>query len=279
MAGACVWILASRPEPTGAINPPADPVGYEPSMIRDGRTEVAMVTGVLPLEEGAREIDYVHRLPKDLNRIEREALYEYLRSAEVSPYTHWVKNDIMNALRNQAEPPPELTDVLLELFYDRDQDIVVRVYALQHLRPWYRMQNQRDPRIIMAFFDALKEVDSEVAGAALLALRYLSKDLAGINTSEIAQEAVKLMQNPDANILNRVSAMQVASMLNGKNGDASPYLDYAAPGNGVTVRAAAIAAIGASGDYSAQGVLVDYQEEGGPVAVAAAAALKKMNMK
>jgi len=200
------------------------------------------------LDKPRKTVELVNSLPNNLSSTERQALYDFLRHGPNDSYHYAVKNDIINVLRNQAEPPPELTDILLELYQDKNQDKVVRIYALQHMRPWYRMQSQKDPRIKEAFFSALDEPDTEFAGTALLAMRYLSKDQEGFDAQEIAGKAWKLAENADANLLSRISAIQVASTLTGKTGDGSRYVQYATSGNAMPIRLASIAAIGVSGD-------------------------------
>ena len=117
----------------------------------------------------AERLRQVHALPDDLSAADREAVARYLKYGENSDIELVIKNDLMNKLRNQKTLPPELTGVLLDLYSDRKQNITVRIYALQHLRPQYELT--RDAAIRQAFYDALNETDNEIAGGALLALR------------------------------------------------------------------------------------------------------------
>ena len=60
---------------------------------------------------------------------------------------------------------------LIAIASNKNQDLVVRAYAVQHLRPLY--ERNRDIAIKDFFYQALLEEDTEVSGGAMLALNYL----------------------------------------------------------------------------------------------------------
>ena len=244
--------------------------------IATGSELVNKISGVAPVIEGENMHNMVARLPRDLARDEVDILYDILRHGDGDIYSNPVKNDIMNKLRNQDDPPADLTDLLLELYRDKTHDRVVRLYALQHLRPWYRIQNHKDPRIREAFFEALCESDTEIVGVALLALRYLAKDQDGFEKDEIVKAALEIAQDPAENQLTRISAIQVAADLQEGGGDATVYREFAEEGNPLMMRMSAIAALGQSGDRTHAEFLANVAASEGPLQKPAQVALKKL---
>lgn len=273
-----VWFLSS-----GKYNNPDElqNTAKKKQNIRNGQMNnqgIVVITGSGNDYTSAERYERVAELSDHLTDIERRALYDFLKGHDSGPFMNAAKNDIMNVLRNQQQPPSELTDVLLALYHDKSQSEVIRIYAIQHLRPWYRQQGQKDPRIREAFFEALDETDSGVAGTALLAMRYLSRDQDGFDAAEIGVKAIEMAENPAANVLNRVSAIQVASTLSGKTGDGTKFRVLADNETHTMIKVAAIAAIGQSGDQSQREYLTaiaDQNKE--PFRTAAISALKKLS--
>ena len=112
----------------------------------------------------------------------------------------------------------------------------------------------------------------------MLALRYLAKDQEGFDASEIGGRALAMAEDPAVNLLNRVSAIQVASTVAGRTGDGARYRKFAEAGNAMPMRLAAIAALGQSGDQSQRPFLEDILSTGKePLAAAARHAIKKLS--
>ncbi len=125
----------------------------------------------------------------------------------------------------------------------------------------------------------IQDADSELSGAALLAVRYLAKDQAEFQSPEIAEQAWKIAENSSANELSRISAIQVASMLDSSKGDGSKYVTLAQAGNSMPIRLSAIAALGNSGDQTQREHLTKIVEtEKEPLKTAAKHALQNLNI-
>lgn len=220
----------------------------------------------------------VHKLPDNLSRKDRMALYKFLKSAENNQGEYVIKNDIMNALRDQKIPPEELTGVLLDLFNDKNQDNVVRAYALQHMRPWY--ERVKDPRLKQAFYDGLEERNNEMAGGALLALRYLVEEMPQeFDRNLIADKALKIAEDQNSYTLSRISAVQVTAMLNNTAGKELFRSLAADSSTHLVLRLAAVDSLGKLADPGDLALLSRLAEEHGPVAKAANSAIKKINNK
>ena len=224
----------------------------------------------------AERLRQVHALPDDLSAADREAVARYLKYGENSDIELVIKNDLMNKLRNQKTLPPELTGVLLELYSDRKQNITVRIYALQHLRPQYELT--RDAAIRQAFYDALNETDNEIAGGALLALRYLCTEYPNeFDTAVISRRAAEIAQDGNVNNLTRLSAVQVAAMLG--NAEIEPAIRSLAENAStpLTLRLSAIAGLGQLKRPESRPTLELLAQNKGPEGKAARMALKKFS--
>ena len=224
----------------------------------------------------AERLRQVHALPDDLSAADREAVARYLKYGENSDIELVIKNDLMNKLRNQKTLPPELTGVLLDLYSDRKQNITVRIYALQHLRPQYELT--RDAAIRQAFYDALNETDNEIAGGALLALRYLCAEYPKeFDTAVISRRAAEIAQDGNVNNLTRLSAVQVAAMLD--NAEIEPAIRSLAENAStpLTLRLSAIAGLGQLKRPESRPTLEQLAQNKGPEGKAARMALKKFS--
>ena len=224
----------------------------------------------------AERLRQVHALPDDLSAADREAVARYLKYGENSDIELVIKNDLMNKLRNQKTLPPELTGVLLELYSDRKQNITVRIYALQHLRPQYELT--RDAAIRQAFYDALNETDNEIAGGALLALRYLCTEYPKeFDTAVISRRAAEIALDGNVNNLTRLSAVQVAAMLD--NAEIEPAIRSLAENSStpLTLRLSAIAGLGQLKRPESRPTLELLAQNKGPEGKAARMALIKFS--
>ncbi len=223
----------------------------------------------------AQRLRLVHVLPDDLSETDREAIATFLKQGRNDDIELVIKNDLMNKLRNQQTLPPELTKVLLGLYADRGQNITVRIYALQHLRPQYELT--RETEIREAFYEALNETDNEIAGGALLALRYLSMEYPEeFDASHISQRAVEIAMDPGVNPLTRLTAVQVAAMFNRM--EIEPEIRKLAEDStaSLTLRLAAIGGLGLLRRPESVPVLERLARLRGPEGKAARTALRKI---
>lgn len=224
----------------------------------------------------AERLRLVHALPDDLSETDREALATFLKHGRNDEIELVIKNDLMNKLRNQRTLPPELTGVLLGLYADRGQNITVRIYALQHLRPQYELT--REAEIREAFYEALNETDNEIAGGALLALRYLSMEYPEeFNTALISRRAAEIALDPGVHSLTRLTAVQVAAMFN--HTEIEPEIRKLAEDSAasLTLRLAAIGGLGLLKCPESVPVLERLARTQGPEGKAARTALRKIN--
>lgn len=166
-----------------------------------------------PRRSFSERLDSVHSLGGNLNEDERDALYYFIASRPDDADNLVLKNDIMNALRDQRIPPPEFAETLIALFKDHSLGETTRDYIIQHLRPWYE-DNPRDRHLILpVFFAALKESGGSIAGTALLALDSLSKEFPEVDAAKVAAAAADMAGSTTDSPLVRISAVQIAAEL------------------------------------------------------------------
>jgi hypothetical protein len=125
-----------------------------------------------------------------------------------------LKNNVLNALRNQTKPPPRLTETMLKIFHDHGQDYVTREYAVQQMISWYE-QGALDrldgkTRIREVLHEALAENDS-ATGTAILGMHRLSAIDRAFDKTEIDRTALRLATSPATSVAVRITAIQVCA--------------------------------------------------------------------
>lgn len=239
------------------------------------RKEVETIVNPGEGSSAAERLKLVHALPDDLSAADLRAVAEYLKHGPNGDIEYVIKNDLVNKLRNQRKPVPELNRLLIDLCTDRTQDEVVRAYALQHLRPQY--EETGDPAIREVLFAMLDETENGMAGGALLALRYLAGEYPKeFDAGEVARRATEIAANEETANLTRISALQVASRFGAR--ELEPVAQRLAENTAASLplRLSAIATLG---ELNAAGSLPTLQTLAGtkgPVGKAASAAMKKI---
>lgn len=207
----------------------------------------------------------IHSLKKNLNYEEITALYSFLKSRPTSaekniPGLHVVKNDILNALRDQTVSPAGLTDTMIAIYHDPKQDNVTRDYAIQHLISWYEqgaidavtakekiqaVLTEASGSDASSLGEAVQK-NSSIAGTALLGLHRLSVLDSMFNSTEIGQAALRLAQASDTPIATRITALQICAEREIKQ--ALPTLESLVQiSENIPLRISAIAALGQLG--------------------------------
>ena len=156
--------------------------------------------------------------------------------------------------------------------------MTMRSYALQHLRAWYQMENMQDPAIVKAFNDGAEEHNTEIAGVALLAMSHLAENsISGFDSGTVAAKAAAVASDENAYELSRISAIGICGRLN--ESSVLPNIRSTVEGSSsVTLKIAAIAALGNIGETSDLALLEKLQNER-PYAVAAKNAVRKLKSK
>ena len=186
----------------------------------------------------------------------------------------------MNCLCRQSHPFPEINAEFIALAADKNQDLVVRAYAVQHLRSLY--ERSRDPNIKDFLYSAMQETDTEISGGAILVLNYLMNQEeyhSDFDRNSVVQQAKGIALNKVANNNNRITAIQIAS--------AAPDVELANElreiirdeGSHSALRISAIAGLGKIGDESDIALLEPIAYSKKFERRAAAAAIKRLSVR
>lgn len=214
----------------------------------------------------AQRIQLVSSVPDDLSEIEQQSIINFITGFPNTPGEYVVKNNLMNRLVSQVTPLWNMSDVFIGIASDRHQDIVIRAYAVQHLRPLY--ERSRDATIRDYLYNALFDDDTEVSGGAMLALNYLlSQDeyCSEFEREPLVQQARKVVFDSSANNNNRITAIQIATSY---NNDPDPELADALrliirdENRHSALRISAIAGLGSIGDETDLGLLKNIAQSG-----------------
>jgi hypothetical protein len=172
-----------------------------------------------------------------------------------------LKNALFDALCELTPPPSGLGELLVQIYRDSNQNGVIRDYALQHLVAYYEqleIAQVDDPygrRMVRdVLLEALGELDSSMAGTALLGLARLSDGRNEFDRQGIGEAAREMAQSRGASELARISALQVCARL-GVTKALPVLMQMAHEGQSVPLRVSAIAALGAMGNLETKPLL------------------------
>ena len=226
----------------------------------------------------AVKIKSVDLISDNLAETEQQAVIDFIKNSPNGSGEYVVKNNLMNRLVAQNKPMPGLNAALIAIASNKNQDIVVRAYAVQHLRPLY--ERNRDIAIKDFFYQALLEEDTEVSGGAMLALNYLMNHdeyAADFDRAPVIRQAKKIALNDTANNNNRITAIQVASTTSDPELVEGLRKIISDKNNHSALRISAIAGLGAIGDESDIAALKVIAQSKNFEKRAASAAIKKIS--
>jgi hypothetical protein len=198
----------------------------------------------------------VHAIHGELTGPEIESFYRYLRMpATNSPELeneHWLRNDMMDKLAGQPTLPAGLPNELVAIYQDKNQDVVMRDYAIQHMNPAYAQAGSEEKAALrQALWQATDESDSSIAGTALLALNNLAQNNSEFEKDKIAGTALKLAEDEQCGELSRITAVQICGRTGATRAELLA-LQLAQSAPSIPLRITAIAALGDLGDRSVE---------------------------
>ena len=224
----------------------------------------------------------VHRLGNNLNESEIQALLEFLRQplAESGMETtafNALKNDTAAALLRQEPPVAGLTEALVEMYRDKDNDIVWRSYCVQYIGSCYEREGAQS-LVTNTLWEATAEKQTPVAGTALLMLEYLSAHHEEVNRSRALELSENLAMDQQSCPANRITALSLCGRMNSQN---PKTLDetrrMAADEQDAVLRMVAIATLGYLGGTNDLAVLESYAaEKDNRIKKSAAGAIKRL---
>jgi hypothetical protein len=233
---------------------------------------VVKPTGNVPF---ANRLRAIHALGRRLTASDLDSAYEYLLTPNPSITTdrrseQWLRNELMNKLvAGQESLPAGLTDMLVNIYQDTRQGVVMRDYAIQQL-PLVHAQVSEGERKSIAdtLWRATGETDSSIAGTALLGLTKLYNESSlsmgalspSVSRARLSQSALAIAENPRCGELARLTAVSICGRMHSM--DALPVItQLAQTTDSVPLRIAAIAALGDIGTSDARAVLEQVAHE------------------
>ncbi|MFA6103513.1 MAG: HEAT repeat domain-containing protein [Victivallaceae bacterium] len=208
----------------------------------------------------------IHNLKKNLSPGQIDALYKFLyekldKQELPDLQFNGLKNEIVVELMKQTIKPETLSGHLVAMYHDKTFDPTWRDYCVQFFGKWYPNAPDNKDRHAMydGLFEAVKEVDGSIAGAALAQLSFLAgaPGFEG-DRDRVSDLACGVLTDPKCSPRSRIVAMQVCAEL--RNKKALPIAREAAQdSNDISFKMASMAAIGALGDPSDLPLLNHYK--------------------
>jgi len=266
---------------------PRQPIVESPSLTPESKLSKAVQTIINGSSNKADYNDYrlaMLQLTRKLSADDISALMDFLnqRAADRSDMRaiafNGVKNDVLDVLLRQDVLPKGIGLQLVEMYNDKSLDTMWRDYCVQFVTNYYERRwiyadssqtVSKDANTKVAgrevieavYWDALKETDTTIAGTALLGLNSLAQQDPAIDRERVSQAAVDLLSNPEVGEPTRITAFSIAASLG--NQKALPEARVIAQtGETVTLRMAAIAAIGRLGSVSDIELLASLAHDG-----------------
>ena len=159
-------------------------------------------------------LDAIGRLGCHLAASDLAVLYRYLLDPADEPgllpgQSYALKNDVLNALRAQSQPPPDLARLLIGLYRSGAQPAVMRDYALRHMAPWYSRADAGERADLTATLEAAsRDFSQSRAGTALLALVRIQRENPTACVNPVNNQVFALLHDDGANLCPRITAAQ-----------------------------------------------------------------------
>lgn len=215
------------------------------------------VLAPVPGRSFAERVNVLRARTANLADDEIKSFYTYLLTPahsddENRSDENWLRNVMLDRLAGQPELPAGLPVVLISIYQDPEQDVVMRDYAIQHMNPAYDRASTDDKAALnQALWQAAGETDSSIAGTALLALSDLAQSNAEFDRNQIAQTALKLAGDDSCGELARITAVQLCGQMGVPQASAL-IQQLAQQAGSIPLRISAIAALGDLGDQGAE---------------------------
>ena len=226
---------------------------------------VADIVGLDASRSMHERISATERMGTDLSMAEAEALLFFLdRKDDVLPMNQFnqLRNEVANLLRLQKRKIGSLARSLTVMYEDPEHDSVWRGYCLQHLGAWYRREDRETERerIRQVLLRATEAQDDRFVGTAMLALMH-NVGGAGIDGTLVAEKALSLVVDPKCRPGLKATALMVCGHL-GEMRALQAARRMAATSERMSLKAAAVNAVGSLGDASDRELLSSLKSSG-----------------
>ncbi len=218
--------------------------------------------GKTPKEDHMLRMNALKTLGKDLAGGDIDEIYRFIRSKpEDHPILEYLmlnsmKNELMDLILSQANPPLDVCNLLVEIANDPEQDEVNRDYCIQHFRNCYDVfcatnrpgiVNPEQQMLMDAYWKAIDGKEKCLPATALLGVEYLSREHNEIDRKVVGEKALNMAKDYSMSGNARATALQVCTQMG--LFDALPLARVESQsGDVITLRMAAIASLGDMGN-------------------------------
>ena len=254
-----VVMLFAEGRPNLLAQPPLRPF----PAVRQGEAPPVNVPNAPSDTEYKDSLARIARLGSSLGRGQIADLYRFLGQRDYpgleGDSLNAVKNQVMDALLRQQVTPEGLGAMFAALALDAGNNEQLRNFSLQHFEPYLKVLSNRGQlngsaeadAVREAYWRALGESQNSLAGVALLGMERASAFDPAIDRAQVLHTAVRYAADASCDLRTRVSATQVCGVM----GDASALPAVRAlassPEQPLTLRLAAIHALGTLGSGEA----------------------------
>lgn len=243
-----------------AARPPSIPL-VSPEAAAKRPPSVLAVLGHAPDRSYTARLAAVQRLPASASFEESHVLLKFLDSrlseqGDLEPMAlNAIKNDTLAYLLRQKVLPAGIGEQLVKMYRDRNHDVIWRGYCVQFFGDYYDKawpagaDTNPDPlrkQFEAAYWEALAETDSQIAGTALIGIELLSRKHPELDRTKIGRKALDLATDQKMNANTRLTAIQVCAVMGLKEVLQTARIEAQA-GENTILRVAAISAIGQVG--------------------------------
>ena len=270
------------------------------SQVEKNNSWINVITGKTDIKNcNKRTAAVMHLNYKKLSQKNIDTLYKFLDSYFTNQTDlsllefNAIKNDLFNHLTGR-EPHNFTIGIgkkMLGNYNNVQQDTVWRSYCLQHLERYYsnkswcakfkdpetreKMANE-DNLIRQSLWNAAKGTNSTLAGTALKILERLSQNHSEFDKQKIAALAFEIVENKEANVELKTTAVSVCGKLNKK--EVLPFAKhFAEKSSHLPLRSTSISVIGKLGSQTDINFLKKFNEsENIPIRTAAQTAIQNI---
>ena len=167
----------------------------------------------------ADRVRKLRSLDREINTNEASDFYAYLRLPAPSGGPHrsqenWLRNVMLDKLVEMGTPPAGLAALLIGIYQDPSQDVVMRDYAIQHIAPMYAAAPPDDKNALReTLWNAVGEITNSIGGTALLGLEELASDHPEFGWDKLAEAVFRSAVNGQSSDLVRITAIQICARM------------------------------------------------------------------
>lgn len=225
------------------------------------RPNVAIACGATDTRHQVARRKAIARIGANLNSTEIRLMLEFLdrKLVEQTEYSsivyNAIKNEISWNLLHQTPPIESYCNALVKMYRDPQHDYIWRDYCIQHMMLYcarLKADNESNSNsaitysVFACLHDAVKKIQSPLAGTALIGMATIAGDSAVFNDINLAEMATSIAKDPQACNETRATAIQIAA----DRGDPNilPLArELVSTHKDAVLRVSAIAAIGKTG--------------------------------